>query len=114
MADECDARAAELVRATGATFDRKSSVKIFLKLGGFEEFAVECTPALRVDVGVTTGLPPDAFFGFVAEPAHIVTGLPAAAVKAGAILCHKRALRSADDMSDLDFQGTQFACQSFT
>jgi hypothetical protein len=114
MADECDARAADLVRATGATVDRKSTMKIFLKLGGFREFAVECTPALGVDVGVTTGLPPDAFFDFVAQAAHIVTGLPAAAVKVGAILCHKSALRSGDDMSDLDFQGAQFACQSFT
>jgi hypothetical protein len=59
LADEYDARAADLVRETGATFDRRSSLKIFLKLGGFREFAVECAPALGVDVGVNTGLPPD-------------------------------------------------------
>jgi len=33
LADECDARAADLVRETGATFDRRSFLKIFLKLG---------------------------------------------------------------------------------
>ena len=46
LADECDARAADLVRETGAAFDRRSFLKIFLKLGGFREFAVECAPAL--------------------------------------------------------------------
>jgi hypothetical protein len=114
IADECDARAADLVRETGATFLRRSSAKIFLKPEGFKDLAVNCWPSLGVDVSVNVGLPPDAFFDFVGRSGRIVTGLPTVAVKDGAILCHKSALRSGDKMSDLDYQGAQFSCEAST
>lgn len=114
MADECDARAADLVRESGATFVRRSTVKIFLQLEGFKNLAVECWPSPGVEADVNVGLPPDSFFDFLANATHIVAGLPEAAVKAGAILCHKNALRSNDGMADLDYKGAQFSCESST
>jgi hypothetical protein len=114
MADECDARAADLVRESGATFVRRSTVKIFLQLEGFKNLAVECWPSPGVEADVNEGLPPDSFFDFVARAAHLVVGLSAEAMKAGAVLCHKGALRSADNLAELEYRGAQFSCESFT
>jgi hypothetical protein len=67
IADECDARAADLVRESGATFVRRSTVKIFLQLEGFKNLAVECWPSPGVEADVSAGLPPDSFFDFLAH-----------------------------------------------
>jgi hypothetical protein len=63
IADECDARTADLVRESGAVLARRSGYKVFLNLRDFTEFNVICKP-LGIEIGIRLGAPPDAFFEF--------------------------------------------------
>ncbi|MFZ0924437.1 MAG: hypothetical protein WA020_15325, partial [Candidatus Acidiferrales bacterium] len=66
------------------------------------------------DVTVALGFPPDAFFTFVGAAGHIVIGLPAAALKVGAIECQRAAVRAGHGAeTEIDRAGANFACDSY-
>jgi len=85
-------------------------MKIFLKLQDISELAVECWPTLGVEVGLGLGLPPDAFFEFVGQAAYAVIRLPVGPIKQGAIRCHQKALRTGDELTEIDHGGAHFEC----
>jgi hypothetical protein len=111
IADECDARAADLVRETGAMLAHRSGYKVFFKLRDFTEFNVICKP-LGIEIGIRRGAPPDAFFEFASQAVDLVARLPAATMKYGAIKCQRAALRSGADLTVLYSGKAHLECKA--
>lgn len=112
-ADECAVHAADIIRESGATLMAQNEYNISLKLAGFREVSIDCWPQAALNVTVALGFPPDAFFTFVGEAGHLVTGLPAASLKAGAIKCQRASLAAGHDaQKEINFDGANFVCDS--
>jgi hypothetical protein len=109
QANECAARAAELVRQSGAKLVRQSDYYVFLDLDGFSELNIGCsTPSL--DIAIDTPMPPDAFFGFTAIASQIAAGVPARMAKAAAIECTRRALRHPGEQTAATYKNAEAEC----
>jgi hypothetical protein len=111
-ADECDMRAADLVRQAGASIGYRGAVRIFLKRPPLQELSVTCYPQIDLIVGWAEKTPPDEFFKLAAATGAIVTGIGASAIEAAAIECHKASLRAGENRSDLRKNGLIVSCQA--
>jgi hypothetical protein len=112
FADECDVRAAELVRQVGASIHYRGAVKIFLNRPPLQELYVSCYPQIGLIVGWAEKTPPDEFFKLAAVTGAIVTGIATSAIEAAAIECHKAALRVGENRTDLQKNGLIVSCQA--
>ena len=127
-ADECDAKAAELVAREGATVvgERTEAGGVTMKHPLATEVAVEC-PIRAGGGGIPLDLylnwdgafPPRTFYEFAGRAGHIVTGAPANAIKEGAMKCQQAALRRGPgppffESAEMTFKGISFECQAFT
>lgn len=112
IADECDAQAAAVVRETGATFNRRSSVKIFLSRPPLKELSVDCAPQIGLQIAWPGEMPPAMFFELAGKAAQIVTGVSAATIAKGAIKCHGAALRNSDGDGEVQAAGVDISCDT--
>ena len=119
-AGPCDALVADVMAATGATFERssRSGKNAFLSHPLMDSFTLDCTFPLQPLVSgywSKNAFPPNAFFEAVATAASVVTKEGANRIEAGMRQCNRTALsRPQSEMSAVKVGLANIECHSFT
>ncbi len=115
-ADECDARAAEMIARIGGKVERRTdSGNILMKHPLASSISIQCAnPNFPISLSsyAATAYPSAAFYDLTAEAGAIVTGLPADMIREGLIRCQGRALKSADESTDMNYRQVRLECQA--
>jgi hypothetical protein len=119
-ADDCDLLAAKITASYGgATVDRRTEANIILfrhpAIGGFSLVCAKYSgenPA--VSLSADTAYPSAAFWDAAGQLGTLVTGAPTKNIVAGDQRCQRSALKSSDELAELQATGLKFECQAFT
>jgi hypothetical protein len=106
-ADECANRAHFVMAGSGAQFERRSDVKIFIKLGHID-MAVDCVPHFGFEATVRTAEASETFYHRFGQLARQVVGDGAQVNTDGAKRCRDAALRDHDGRGD--YGSGRFEC----
>jgi hypothetical protein len=87
----------------------------FFKHPQASQIALSCGPSQpSLSIDWRGGSPPSGYFELIGLLGSIVTGVPVAAITAGATECQKRASSAAYGMSGYQLAGVRFECAVFT
>ena len=118
-ADECDARAAMVARATGATIDHRSlnGDNVYLRHPITHDLSVECNSQSLyvvnlVSLSVRTSHPPAAFFELAGAAAKAALNLRSSTVEEAAIQCRDAALEAPDEHSEIALKQVLVECRA--
>lgn len=116
-ADDCDASAAEIVARLGGAVERRTTVAILMKHPLASSISIGCpigSSPKTLSVYADSAYPTAQYYDLVARAGALLTGITPAGVREGAIHCQGAALRSKDEIANLNLGKVRFECQAFS
>lgn len=115
--DRCKDAISSIVAETGTSFDHvsPSGNNVFLHHPAANEFSLDCSPygRLAIFLSAHSAFPEPLFYALAAQAGAIVTHQSSAKLKAAALQCHSKALKSKDEDADLKVGDVAVECTAF-
>jgi hypothetical protein len=116
-ANDCEAKAAQVVSTLGATIEGRSSLTISLQHGAVPDgFRIGCdsisSPADGPDLNLSwdTKYPSGSFWSLAASAGAIIADASTKAIEAGARACYDAALKTSEGIAELSRHEIRFEC----
>jgi hypothetical protein len=117
QANDCEAKAAQVVSKLGATIERRSSMTISLRHDAVPEgLSISCdstsSPADGPDINLSwdTKAPSASFWSLAASAGAIITDAPTRAIEAGARACYDAARKTKDGIAEVSRHEIRYEC----
>jgi hypothetical protein len=120
-ANDCEAKAVQIVSKLGATIERQSSMMVYLHHDGVpDELSIGCDPASSpadgpdVNLSSNTKYPSESFWSLAGSAAAIVADASSKSIEDGARACYAAALKASDGVAGLTRHGVRYECALLT
>jgi hypothetical protein len=120
-ANDCEAKAVQIVSKLGATIERQSSMMVYLQHDGVPDgLSIGCDPASSpadgpdINLSANTKHPSDSFWSLAGSAGAIVADASSKLVEDGARACYDAALKASDGIAGLNRHGVRYECALLT
>jgi hypothetical protein len=116
-ANDCEAKAVQIVSKLGATIERQSSMTVYLQHDGVPDgLSIGCDPASSpadgpdINLSWNTKGPAESFWSLAGSAGAIVAEAPSKTIEDGARACYDAALKANDGIAALSRRGVRYEC----
>jgi hypothetical protein len=120
-ANDCEAKAVQIVSKLGATIERQSSMMVYLRHDGVPDgLSIGCDPASSpadgpdISLSSNTKYPSDSFWSLAGSAGAIVAEASSKSIEDGARACYDAALKANDGIAGLSRRGVRYECTLLT
>jgi hypothetical protein len=117
QANDCEAKAVQIVSKLGATIERQTSMMVYLHHDGVPEgLSIGCDPASSpadgpdINLAWDTKEPPDGFWSLAGSAGAIVADAPSKTIEGGARACYDAARKASEGIAELSRRGVRYEC----
>jgi hypothetical protein len=121
QANDCEAKAVQIVSKLGATIERQSSMMVYLHHDGVPDgLSVGCDPASSpadgpdINLSSNTKYPSEEFWSLAGSAGAIVAEAPSKAIEDGARACYDAARKASESIAGLTRRGVRYECTLLT
>jgi hypothetical protein len=120
-ANDCEAKAAQIVNKLGATIERQTSMTVYLQHDGVPDgISIGCDPASSpadgpdVNLSWATKDPLESFWLLAGSAGAIVADAPSKTIENGARACYDAARKASEGIAALSHRGVRYECTLLT
>jgi len=121
QANDCEAKAIQIVSKLGATIERQSPMMVYLHLDRAPDgLSIGCDPASSpadgpdINLSWDTKDPSEGFWSLAGSAGAIVTNAPPKAIEDGARACHDAARKASQGIAEVGRRGIRYECTLLT
>jgi hypothetical protein len=121
QANDCEAKAVQIVSKLGATIEQKTSMTVYLHHDGVPDgLSIGCDPASSpadgpdINLSWDTKDPSEGFWSLAGSAGAIVAEAPSKSVEDGARACYDAARKASEGIAALNRRGVRYECTLLT